>query len=102
MESRFIIRYRSTLIIIIIIITSKYFIIRSQYLVSIPPPRAGLQVVEQWTHLSKEGLLSPTGIAPTPFRNSASKVAGLQAHATTPGLKEAVINRIEKIIYNRQ
>ena len=28
-----------------------------------------------------EGLLPPTGIEPTPFRNSASKVAELQVHA---------------------
>ena len=33
-----------------------------------------------------EGLLPPTGIDPTPFQNSVSKVAGLQVHATTPGL----------------
>ena len=32
-----------------------------------------------------EGLLPPTGIEPTPFQNSASKVPGLQVHATTPG-----------------
>ena len=30
-------------------------------------------------------MLPPTGIEPTPFRNSTSKVAGLQVHATTPG-----------------
>ena len=30
-------------------------------------------------------MLPPTGIEPMPFRNSASKVAGLQVHATTPG-----------------
>ena len=30
-----------------------------------------------------QGLLPPTGIEPTPFRNLASKVAGLQVHATT-------------------
>ena len=34
-------------------------------------------------HPPIEGLLPPTGIEPTPFRNSASKVAGLQVHATT-------------------
>ena len=28
-------------------------------------------------------LLHPTGIEPTPFQNSASKVAGLQVHSTT-------------------
>ena len=31
-----------------------------------------------------EGLLPPTGIKPTPFRNSAFEVAGQQVHATTP------------------
>ena len=34
-------------------------------------------------HPPIEGLLPPTGTEPTPFRNSASKVAGLQVHATT-------------------
>ena len=29
-----------------------------------------------------EGLLPPTGIEPTPFRDSVSKGAGLQVHAT--------------------
>ena len=33
-------------------------------------------------HSSIEGLLPPTGTEPAPFRNSASKVAGLQVHAT--------------------
>ena len=42
-------------------------------------------------HPPIEGLLPPTGIEPTPFRNSASKVAGLQVHATTPGLKYCLI-----------
>ena len=46
-------------------------------------PCAGLQVVTQSTHLSKE-CNPPTGFKPTPFRNSASKVAGLQVHATIP------------------
>ena len=31
-----------------------------------------------------EELLPPTGIEPTPFRNSTSKVAGLQVDASTP------------------
>ena len=35
-------------------------------------------------HTPIEGLLPPTGTEPTPFRNSASRVAGLQVHATTP------------------
>ena len=34
-----------------------------------------------------EGLLPLTRMEPTPFLNSASKVAGLQGHATTPGYK---------------
>ena len=38
-------------------------------------------------HPPIEGLLPPTGIEPTPFRNSASEVAGLQVHATTPGAR---------------
>ena len=37
-------------------------------------------MVTQSIHLSKD--LPPTGIEPTLFRNSASKVAGLQIHAT--------------------
>ena len=40
---------------------------------------------EQKAHATVEGLLPPTVIKPTLFRNSASKVAGLQVHATTPG-----------------
>ena len=36
-------------------------------------------------HPPIERLLPPTCIEPTLFRNSASKVAGLQVHATTPG-----------------
>ena len=39
-------------------------------------------------HQSNEGLLPLTSIEPTAFRNSASKVAGLQVHATTPGKRE--------------
>ena len=35
-------------------------------------------------HPPIEGLLPITGFEPTPFRNSASKVGGLQVHATTP------------------
>ena len=31
------------------------------------------------------GRLLPTGIEPTPSQNLASKLAGLQAHVTTPG-----------------
>ena len=34
-------------------------------------------------HPPIEGLLPPTGIEPTPFQNSASKVAGLQCMAST-------------------
>ena len=37
-------------------------------------------------HPPIERLLPPTGIEPTPFQNSASKVAGLQVHTTTPDL----------------
>ena len=36
-------------------------------------------------HPTIKRLLPRTGIEATPFRNSASKVAGLQVHATTPG-----------------
>ena len=57
---------------------------RPQYLDS--SPSAELQVVIQSNHLSIEGLLSPTGIEPTLFRNSASKVAGLQLHGITPDM----------------
>ena len=37
-------------------------------------------------HPRVKGLLPQTGTEPTPFRNSASKVAGLPVHLTTPGL----------------
>ena len=40
-------------------------------------------------HPPIEGLLPPTGIELTPFQDSASKVAGLQVHTTTPGLGSA-------------
>ena len=36
-------------------------------------------------HQPIERLLPPKGIESTPFRNSVSKVAGLQLHAITPG-----------------
>ena len=32
-------------------------------------------------------LLLPTGIEPTAFQNSVSKVVGLQVHVTTPSMK---------------
>ena len=35
-------------------------------------------------HPNIKGLLPPTGVESSPFRISASKVAGLQVHATTP------------------
>ena len=37
-----------------------------------------------------DGMLSPTGLETTPFKNLASKVAGLQVHATTPSKRFAV------------
>ena len=46
-------------------------------------PSAGLQKVTQSSHLSKNCYL-PTRIESTPFQNSASKVAGLLVHASTP------------------
>ena len=55
--------------------------VRSQYLVRL--------LFQCWItgghiiHPPIDGLLPPTDIEPTPFRNSASKVAGLQVHATT-------------------
>ena len=57
---------------------------RSQYLVRLLSQRwvTGGHTI----HPPIEGLLPPTGIEPTSFRNSASKVAGLQVHATTPGI----------------
>ena len=36
-------------------------------------------------HSPIERLLPPTGIEPTPFRNPATEVAGLQVHGTTLG-----------------
>ena len=61
------------------------FVVRSQLGPSISPgsfPGAGLHVGHT-IHAPIEGLLPPTGIEPTPFRNSASEVTGLQVHATT-------------------
>ena len=56
--------------------------VRSQYLVRL----LSLYwiTVGHTIHSPIEGLLPPTGIEPTPFRNPASKVAGLQVHATIP------------------
>ena len=59
--------------------------VRSQYLVRL--------LSQCWItgghtiHPPIEGLLPPTGTEPTLFRNSASKAAGLQVHATTPGIR---------------
>ena len=36
-------------------------------------------------------MLPPPGIRPTPFRNSASKVARLQVHAPTHGFEQVFI-----------
>ena len=36
------------------------------------------------------GLLLPADIEPTPSRNSASKVAGLRTHVTTPDYMQSV------------
>ena len=44
----------------------------------------------QTVHPPIDELLTPTDIELTPFRNSASKVTGLQVHATTPGRLNAV------------
>ena len=57
--------------------------VRSQYLVRLLSQcwMTGNRTI----HLPFEGLSPPTGIEPTPLQNSASKVAGLQVHATTPG-----------------
>ena len=61
-----------------------WFNVRSQYLVRL---LSWCWITGGHTiHPPIEGLLPPTGIEPTPFRNSASKVAGLQVHATTPGI----------------
>ena len=49
-------------------------------------------------HLPIKGLLPTTGIKPTPVRNSASRVAGLQVHATTPGLKQYLKKPYQYII----
>ena len=45
-------------------------------------------------HLPRE-LLLPTDVELTPSRNSASKVAGLQAHVTTPGYIQSVLEVCE-------
>ena len=43
-----------------------------------------------------EELLPRTGIEPTPFRNQASKVAGLQVYPTTPGIKYHKLDLVKK------
>ena len=57
--------------------------VRSQYLVTLLSQRwiTGSHII----HPPMEGLLHPTGVEPTPFRNSVFKVATLQIHATIPG-----------------
>ena len=55
------------------------FIVRSQ---SCPIIQSGWITRGHTIHPPIEGLLPQTGIEPTPFRNSASKVAGLQVDAT--------------------
>ena len=42
-----------------------------------------LLVLGHMIRRTMEGLLPPTGIEPTPYRNYASKVTGLQVHANT-------------------
>ena len=54
--------------------------VRSQYLVRILSQC--WITVDHTIHPPIKGLLSPSGIEPTPFQNSVSKVAGLQVHAT--------------------
>ena len=56
--------------------------VRSQYLVRLLSQCwiTGVHTI----HPLIKGLLSSTGIEPTLFQNSPSKVAGLQVHATTP------------------
>ena len=61
-----------------------WFIARSQHLVSL--------LSQYWItggnkiHPPIEGLVSPAGFEPTLFRKSASKVARLKVHATTPSM----------------
>ena len=58
-------------------------LVRSQYLVrlfSLCWIKGGHTI-----HPPIKGLIPPTGIEPTPIRNSAFKVVGSQVHATTPG-----------------
>lgn len=59
-----------------------YFLVRSQYFASF----LSLCWIEggHRIHPPTEGLFCPTGIEPTPYRNSASEVAGLQLYATAP------------------
>ena len=57
--------------------------IRSQYLVRL---LSLCWITDGHTmHPPLKGLLPPTGIETTPFRNLVSKLAGLQVHSTTPG-----------------
>lgn len=45
-----------------------------------------------------EGLLPPTDTESTPFQNPASKVTGLQVHATSPGLQNYIAKAITNTI----
>ena len=58
--------------------------VRSQYLVRLL--YLCWITVRHTIHPPIKGLLPQTGIEATPFRNSTSNAAGLQVHATTPGL----------------
>ena len=71
--------------------------VRSQYLVRL--------LSQCWItgghtiHPPIEGLLPPIGIEPTLFRNSASKVAGLQVHATTPSYCHAQLDHDQQQLH---
>ena len=65
-----------------------YVLVRCQYLVRL---LSLYWIADGHTiHPRIEGLLPSTCIEPTPFRNSASKVAGLQVHATAPGINDFI------------
>ena len=53
-------------------------------------------------HQPNKKLLPPTGFEPTPFGNSASKVARLQVHTTTPGCTGLILGLDQKSLCSQR